>query len=104
MPSRIVPKVGGRSPGTLARSPSDPFGARCHRSDGRGGGTGRRASRQQLRYEWWPHDLRGRPVGGLSGDSGVTVTNSPNAGVVIATWIPSGGTPTPLIESYAPSS
>jgi len=44
------------------------------------------------------------PVGGLSGDSGVTVTNSPNAGVVIATWIPSGGTPTQLIESYAPSS
>src|SRR5881227_411976 len=39
----------------------------------------------------------------LSGDTEVTVTNSPNAGVVIATWLPSGGPSTQLIESYAPS-
>ena len=41
--------------------------------------------------------------GTLGGDTGVTVTNSPNSGVVIATWIPAGGTATQLIESYAPS-
>jgi hypothetical protein len=41
--------------------------------------------------------------GTLSGDTGVTVTNSPNSGVVIATWIPAGGTAMQLIESYAPS-
>jgi len=39
----------------------------------------------------------------LSGDTEVTVTNSPNAGVVIATWLPAGGPSTQLIESYAPS-
>ena len=39
----------------------------------------------------------------LSGDTNVTVTNSPNTGVVIATWLPSGGTSTQLIESFAPS-
>jgi hypothetical protein len=39
----------------------------------------------------------------LSGDTNVTVTNSPNTGVVIATWLPAGGTSTQLIESFAPS-
>src|SRR6266480_1276507 len=43
------------------------------------------------------------PGSPLSGDTNVTVTNSPNTGVVIATWLPSGGTSTQLIESYAPS-
>src|SRR2546426_7081099 len=44
-------------------------------------------------------------VGGspLSGDTDVAVTNSPNTGIVIATWLPSGGPSTQLIESYAPS-
>src|SRR5438309_2303732 len=41
--------------------------------------------------------------GTLAEDTGVTVTNSPNSGVVITTWIPAGGTATQLIESYAPS-
>src|SRR5439155_25788047 len=39
----------------------------------------------------------------LSGDTDVSVTNSPNAGVVIATWLPSGGPSTPLIVSFASS-
>ena len=39
----------------------------------------------------------------LSGDTNVTVANSPNTGVVIATWMPAGGTSTQLIESFAPS-
>ena len=39
----------------------------------------------------------------LSGDTDVSVTNSPNAGVVIATWLPSGGPSTQLIESFASS-
>jgi hypothetical protein len=43
------------------------------------------------------------PGGPLSGDSNVTVTNSPNTGVVIATWLPAGGTSTQLIESFASS-
>src|SRR5438445_869697 len=41
--------------------------------------------------------------GPLSSDTDVTVTNSPNAGVVIATWLPLGGASTQLIESFAPS-
>ncbi|HVD68360.1 MAG TPA: hypothetical protein VNF25_06675, partial [Actinomycetota bacterium] len=43
------------------------------------------------------------PGSPLSGDTNVTVTNSPNTGVVIATWLPSGGTSTQLIESFTPS-
>jgi hypothetical protein len=39
----------------------------------------------------------------LSGDAKVTVTISPNTGVVIATWLPSNGPSTQLIESFAPS-
>jgi hypothetical protein len=39
----------------------------------------------------------------LSGNTAVSVTNSPNNGVVIATWIPSGKPAVQLIQEYAPS-
>src|SRR6476646_6641938 len=39
----------------------------------------------------------------FSGDTDVTVTNSPNTGIVIATWLPAGGTSMQLSESFAPS-
>src|SRR5947208_9636283 len=39
----------------------------------------------------------------LTGEQTVTVTNSPNSGLVFATWIPSGGTAVRLIQMYAPS-
>src|SRR6476659_8831493 len=43
------------------------------------------------------------PAGPLSGDVNVTVTNSPNSGVVIATWLPADGAASQLIESFAAS-
>jgi hypothetical protein len=43
------------------------------------------------------------PASPLSGEVTVTVTNSPNSGSVFATWIPSGGKTTRLIEMDAPS-
>ena len=43
------------------------------------------------------------PSSPLSGDTNIVVTNAPNTGVVIATWLPAGGTSTQLIESFAPS-
>ncbi|MDP9301198.1 MAG: metallophosphoesterase, partial [Actinomycetota bacterium] len=39
----------------------------------------------------------------LTGEQTVTVTNSPNSGLVFATWVPSGGTAVRLIQIYAPS-
>ena len=39
----------------------------------------------------------------LTGEQTVTVTNSPNNGVVFATWVPSGGKALQLIEIDAPS-
>jgi len=39
----------------------------------------------------------------LSGNVTVTVTNSPNNGIVIATWIPSGQPAIRLIQEFAPS-
>jgi hypothetical protein len=39
----------------------------------------------------------------LTGEQTVTVTNSPNTGLVFATWVPSGGTAVRLIQIYAPS-
>jgi hypothetical protein len=39
----------------------------------------------------------------LTGEQTVTVTNSPNSGLVFATWAPSGGTAVRLIQMYAPS-
>ncbi len=39
----------------------------------------------------------------LTGEQTVTVTDSPNNGVVFATWVPSGGTAVRLIQMYAPS-
>jgi len=39
----------------------------------------------------------------LTGEQTVTVTNSPNNGVVLATWVPSGGKALQLIEIDAPS-
>lgn len=43
------------------------------------------------------------PAASLQGDTTVTVTNSPNSGLVIATWLPSGGPVTQLIQTFAPS-
>jgi hypothetical protein len=43
------------------------------------------------------------PDTALSGNTPVSVTNSPNNGVVIATWIPSGKPAVQLIQEYAPS-
>src|SRR5438874_859913 len=39
----------------------------------------------------------------LSGEQAVTVTDSPNNGLVFATWVPSGGAAVRLIQTYAPS-
>ena len=39
----------------------------------------------------------------LSGEQAVTVTDSPNNGLVFATWVPSGGAAVRLIQMYAPS-
>lgn len=39
----------------------------------------------------------------LSGNIAVGVTNSPNTGVVIVTWVPSGKSAIQLIQEYAPS-
>ena len=39
----------------------------------------------------------------LSGEATVTITNSPNTGVVLATWAPSGGSSSTLIQMFAPS-
>jgi Calcineurin-like phosphoesterase len=38
-----------------------------------------------------------------TGERTITVTDSPNNGVVFATWVPSGGTAVRLIQMYAPS-
>jgi hypothetical protein len=43
------------------------------------------------------------PDAPLNGDTTVTLTNSPNSGVVIATWIPSGKPAVTLIQQFAPS-
>lgn len=43
------------------------------------------------------------PASTLQGEATVTVTNAPNSGVVIATWLPSGGPTTQLLYMYAPS-
>ena len=39
----------------------------------------------------------------LSGNTQVTVTNSPNSGIVIASWVPSSGPVTKLITSFVPT-
>jgi hypothetical protein len=39
----------------------------------------------------------------LTGNATVTVTNNPNRGIVIATWIPSGQPTVELIDEFAPS-
>jgi hypothetical protein len=39
----------------------------------------------------------------LTGEQTITVTDSPNNGVVFATWVPSGGAAVRLIQMYAPS-
>ena len=43
------------------------------------------------------------PVSPLVGPATITITNSPNSGVVIATWIPSGGPNITLIQEFGPS-
>src|SRR2546426_10450194 len=43
------------------------------------------------------------PVSPLVGPAAITITNSPNSGVVIATWIPSGGPNITLIQEFGPS-
>ena len=43
------------------------------------------------------------PAATLQGEKTVSVTNSPNSGVVIATWLPSGGPVTQLIQTSGPS-
>jgi hypothetical protein len=43
------------------------------------------------------------PSGSLSGDTTITVTNSPNGGNVVFTWVPSGGPTTYLMTSFTPS-
>ena len=43
------------------------------------------------------------PASQLSGNTTVVVTNSPNTGAVISTWIPSGKSGTRLIYEYEPS-
>jgi hypothetical protein len=43
------------------------------------------------------------PDGPLTGASVITVTNNPNSGVVIATWIPSGRSAITLIQRFGPS-
>ncbi len=39
----------------------------------------------------------------LTGEQTVTVTNSPNSGLVFATWVPSGGSAVQLMQIFAPS-
>ncbi|MFB3738323.1 MAG: DNRLRE domain-containing protein [Candidatus Velamenicoccus archaeovorus] len=43
------------------------------------------------------------PAPSLTGPTTITVTNSPNSGVVIASWIPSGRSGLALIQDFAPS-
>ena len=43
------------------------------------------------------------PTSPLQGESAITVTNSPNSGLVIVTWVPSGKAATELIQIFAPS-
>jgi hypothetical protein len=43
------------------------------------------------------------PDAPLTGPTPITVKNTSNTGVVIFTWIPSGGTAIPLIKDFAPS-
>jgi len=47
------------------------------------------------------HTLCVTTAGTLSGHASITVTNSPNSGLVIATWI--AGAPSQLIETFGPS-
>ncbi|TMK34551.1 MAG: hypothetical protein E6G58_11285 [Actinobacteria bacterium] len=49
------------------------------------------------------HTLCVTAASSLTGEQTVTVTNSPNSGLVFATWVPSGGTGVRLIQMYAPS-
>src|SRR5881397_2406742 len=43
------------------------------------------------------------PTDPLSGAATITVTNNPNSGVIIATWIPAGQSAITLIQDFAPS-
>jgi hypothetical protein len=43
------------------------------------------------------------PDAPMSGNTTVMVTNSPNTGVVIATWLPAGSSAIQLIQEFAPS-
>jgi hypothetical protein len=43
------------------------------------------------------------PDGPLSGTVSIGITRSPNAGVLVVTWVPSGGSATPLLTEYGPS-
>jgi hypothetical protein len=43
------------------------------------------------------------PASPLQGERTVTVSNTANSGLVIATWLPSGGSVTQLIQMFAPS-
>jgi hypothetical protein len=86
------------------RPPSnDASRDRPARLDGNRAGPRRRERRQQLWSVERSDALVTVPGSPLSGDTHVIVTNSPNTGVVIATWLPAGGTSTQLIESFAPS-
>ena len=42
------------------------------------------------------------PDGPLTGEAGITITNSPNKGTVFSTWIPSGAAAKTLIEAFGP--
>jgi len=42
------------------------------------------------------------PDGFLTGEAGITITNSPNKGTVFSTWIPSGAAAKTLIEGFGP--
>jgi hypothetical protein len=49
------------------------------------------------------HTLCVTAAGTLTGEQTVTVTNSPNSGLVISIWTPSGGPDIQLIQSVAPA-